>query len=84
VRHVTAVVAGASRLSVPTFMAFAYTGAALWASCFLTIGYIAGDRWRGLAANVHRDLLVPCVVVSALACAYVLRKAWRHRRDAPH
>ena len=77
VRHVTAILAGASKLSVGTFMAFAYAGAALWASCFLTLGYVVGDRWRGLVADLHHHLLVACLVVAALAGAYMLLKARR-------
>ena len=77
VRHVTAIVAGASKLSVGTFMAFAYAGAALWASCFLLLGYVVGDRWRGLLADLHHHLLVACLVVAALAGAYMLLKARR-------
>jgi len=77
VRHVTAIVAGASKLPVGTFMAFAYTGAVLWVSCFLTIGYVLGDEWRGLVADLHRHLLVACLVVVAMAGAYTYFKARR-------
>jgi membrane protein DedA with SNARE-associated domain len=77
VRHVTAIVAGASKLPVGTFMAFAYAGAILWVSCFLTIGYVLGDEWRGLVADLHRHLLVACVVVVALASGYTYWKARR-------
>jgi len=77
VRHFTAVIAGASKLPVGTFMAFAYAGAILWASCFLTIGYVLGDEWRGLVADLHRHLLVACVVVVAVAGGYTY---WKVRR----
>ncbi len=76
VRHVTAIVAGASKLPVRTFMLFAYPGAVLWVSCFLTIGYVLGDNWRGLVADLHRHLLVACLVVMALAGGYAaIRRA---------
>ncbi len=77
VRHVTAILAGASNLSVGTFMAFAYTGAVLWVSCFLTIGYVLGDEWRGLVADLHRHLLIACLVVVAIAGPYTYFKARR-------
>ena len=70
VRHVTAVVAGASKLHVRTFMVFAYLGAVLWVSCFLTIGYVFGDEWTKLAADLHRHLLVVCVIAVVLAGGY--------------
>ena len=78
VRHVTAIVAGASKLPVGTFMTFAYAGAVLWVSCFLTIGYVLGDEWRGLVADLHRHLLVASLVVAAMAGGYTYVKARRH------
>lgn len=77
VRHVTAIVAGASKLPVRTFMMFAYAGAVLWVSCFLTIGYVLGDDWRGLVAGLHRRLLVACLVVVAVAGGYTYVKVRR-------
>jgi len=70
VRHVTAIVAGASKLPVGTFMLFAFPGAVLWVSCFLTIGYVLGDDWRGLVSDLHRHLLVACLVVVAIGGGY--------------
>ena len=50
VRHFTALVAGASRLPYREFAIFAYVGALLWSSLFITIGYYFGRwldaRWR--------------------------------------
>jgi membrane protein DedA with SNARE-associated domain len=76
VRHITAIVAGASKLSARTFMLFAYAGAALWACCFLTLGYVVGDRWRGWVGNLHHHLLIACLVVVA---GLVFCTLWRRR-----
>ena len=70
-RHVTAILAGASKLSVGTFMAFAYIEVALWASFFLTIGYAIGDRWRGLLEDVHRHLMIGSLIVGPILAGYV-------------
>jgi len=78
VRHLTAMVAGASRLRVGTFMVFAYGGAVLWVSCFLTIGYVVGDDWRALVAQFHRHLLVACLAIAALGGGYAFWIARRH------
>ena len=77
VRHVTAIVAGATKVPVWTFMVFAYTGALLWVSCFLAIGYVLGDEWRGLVADIHRHLLRACLLLALIAGGYVF---WRTRR----
>jgi membrane protein DedA with SNARE-associated domain len=54
VRHLTAFVAGASMLPVWTFSVFAYSGAILWVSSFLGIGYVLGDNWHGFVSDLHR------------------------------
>lgn len=48
VRHVTGILAGLSELEYPVFALFAYTGAFLWASVFLTIGYFFGPYWADI------------------------------------
>jgi len=42
----TAFAAGMSDLEAPQFALFAYTGAVLWVSAFLSLGYFLGDRWK--------------------------------------
>jgi membrane protein DedA with SNARE-associated domain len=54
VRHFTALVAGMSELEFPTFAAFAYSGAALWVTTFLTLGYFVGENWRMALGIIHR------------------------------
>jgi membrane protein DedA with SNARE-associated domain len=44
VRHFTAYAAGIAGLEFPRFALFAYSGAVLWVSAFLTLGYFLGDR----------------------------------------
>ena len=45
VRHLTGISAGMSALKYPEFALFAYTGAIVWASTFLSIGYFIGHGW---------------------------------------
>ena len=54
VRHFTAVVAGTSGLATPVFALFAYSGAAVWVTVFIGLGYLLGDRWKEAAENAHR------------------------------
>lgn len=48
VRHFTGFIAGTSGLSYRQFALFAYTGAILWVSSFLSIGYFFGAQWLKL------------------------------------
>jgi membrane protein DedA with SNARE-associated domain len=76
VRHLSALVAGASGLPLWTFSAFAYSGAALWAGSFLLIGDVLGEEWPVLVAGLHRRL----VAVYAVVVAVLLYAAWRRAR----
>ena len=70
VRHVTAIAAGTAPLDYPTFSAWAYPGAVLWATTFVALGYFAGDRWKAWigTARTHAALFVVVgLVVIAVA-----------------
>jgi membrane protein DedA with SNARE-associated domain len=80
IRHLTAIVAGASKLPAGTFVVFAYAGATLWVCSVLTIGYLVGDHWRGLVADLHWHMLIAGLVGVAVATGYTYLKT-RRRSD---
>ena len=46
-----------SDLEYPTFALFAYSGAALWASTFIALGYLLGERWKVVQQNIDQYLV---------------------------
>jgi membrane protein DedA with SNARE-associated domain len=77
VRHFTAMVAGASDLEYPRFAAFAYTGACTWVLTFLSLGYFLGDQWEAASENIHRYILIACMVIAVIGGLYFLaRRIW--------
>ena len=78
VRHFTAVVAGTSSLEYRSFAAYAYSGALVWVSTFLGLGYYFGEHWREVSEMAHRHLLWISLVVLAGALGYWLY--WRRTR----
>lgn len=81
VRHLTALSAGTSKLSYRLFALFAYSGALLWASLFLTLGYFFGEKWQAIAEKMHQYILwISAVVLLAVAVYVVIR--WRKSRTA--
>ena len=83
VRHFTAIVAGTSCLEYPSFALFAYSGAVLWVSSFLFIGYHFGEQWQNVFETIHRHLTIATIVAAALALLYFGGR-WlaRRRRQA--
>lgn len=67
VRHLTAIIAGASGLEFKVFAPFAYGGALLWSAAFVTLGYSVGARWKSMSDSMHNLLLIVLAVFVALA-----------------
>jgi membrane protein DedA with SNARE-associated domain len=84
-RHLTAIAAGISKLESPIFMAYAYSGAFVWVSSFLLLGYYFGEDWRLVLRLLHKNLFLFSLIFAAfllllLAVGY-WRKALRRGRD---
>lgn len=77
VRHFTAYVAGMAVLNVPRFSLFAYSGAAIWVTTFITLGYFLGERWETVQKDIHHYFLYVTVGVAILAAAYLLWRKFR-------
>jgi membrane protein DedA with SNARE-associated domain len=83
VRHFTAIVAGTTRLELRAFAAFAYSGAIVWVSTFLFLGYHFGARWKEILALVERNLTVASVAGGVVLAAYLGLRFYRARRRRP-
>jgi len=68
VRHFTALVAGMSGLEFRVFAPFAYFGAAVWVTFFLSLGYWFGENWTSIILLTHRYTL-PIVLLFCGAAA---------------
>jgi len=80
VRHVTAYAAGISELRPPQFALFAYSGAVLWVSTFIGLGYFLGERWQAVERNLHHWVLIATVAGVVLAAAYFAWRKWGRGR----
>ncbi len=75
VRHFTAIVAGSSKFNIFSFAIFAYSGAALWAVTFLSIGYIFGKQWMKILDSIHSHIIVFAAVLLVIIIAgYFIRQ----------
>jgi membrane protein DedA with SNARE-associated domain len=78
-RHLAAFMVGTSRLEPTVFARFAYTGALIWTTCFVGLGYAAGEQWQQLIPLLHNTLrttlLVGLIVLAGLAGWLLLRRS---------
>jgi membrane protein DedA with SNARE-associated domain len=74
IRHLTAYVAGASKLEYTVFAAFAYTGAVLWSASFLSLGYFLGEHWSEALSRENTVALIVCGIALGAALLWWLRR----------
>lgn len=75
IRHLTALAAGASRLELPVFALFAYSGALIWSASFIALGYTLGEQWAPVSGQIHIYSVTFSLLVIAFAVLYLfLRK----------
>jgi membrane protein DedA with SNARE-associated domain len=80
VRHLTAYAAGISELAPHHFALYAYSGAVLWVSTFIGLGYFLGDRWKAVEANIHHYLALTGIGIGVLVLAYFVWWKWFRNR----
>lgn len=77
VRHLTAIAAGLSELEVPAFIAFAYSGAFLWVSSFLLLGYYFGENWHLVLDLLHNNLVIALSILTSLLFLLLAVAYWK-------
>jgi undecaprenyl-diphosphatase len=83
VRHFTAVAAGLAGIRFVKFALFAYLGAVLWVSTFVTLGFVFASRWEHTSELVHRYSLIALAVIAvALLAVWLLRRFTTIRKSA--
>lgn len=81
-RHLTALVAGASKVQYGEFAVFAYGGAALWVTAFVTLGYFLGDAWENAREDVRAAIARGSIAAGVLLAAFIVISYLRQRRKA--
>jgi membrane protein DedA with SNARE-associated domain len=81
-RHLTAIVAGMSRLEFSSFAAYAWSGGAVWVLSFILLGYFLGEQWKTIAELVHRDMgYASLALLAALALILGVRELMKRRQS---
>jgi membrane protein DedA with SNARE-associated domain len=80
VRHLTAVVAGSSELPASLFARYAYAGAVLWVTTFVTLGWKVGSGWETALEKAHQHLTAVAIIVAVVAAGYALVHRWWIKR----
>lgn len=79
IRHAIAYVAGMSRMRYGNFALFAYSGAVIWGTTFLVLGYLLGPEWQRALTWALRGHLTIMTLIGATALIYFLVRRLRRR-----
>lgn len=74
-RHIVAILAGASELQMWEFALFSYTGGFIWTATFISLGYFFGSQWKNVLYPLdHRIILISIAVLLILLVIYFIKK----------
>jgi membrane protein DedA with SNARE-associated domain len=81
VRHLTAFAAGTSKMTFYEFAVFSYSGAVVWSSTFISLGYYLEEHWSRETKKIHHILEMSSIAVLLLMAGYLLlqKKKWKDR-----
>jgi membrane protein DedA with SNARE-associated domain len=81
VRHLTAFAAGTSKMTFYEFAIFAYSGAVVWSSTFISLGYFLEEHWSRETKRIHHILEMGSIIVLVLLTGYFLlqKRKWKDR-----
>jgi membrane protein DedA with SNARE-associated domain len=80
VRHLTAFVAGTSKMKFSHFALFAFSGAFLWSSAFIRLGYFMEDAWSRESDRISHILGLGSVASIGILALYLYLQ--KRRRNA--
>lgn len=81
VRHLIAFGAGTSKLPVPVFALFAYTGGFIWSVTIISAGYYLGSQWTLFFGKVRPNLVIGSAVAVTLFLLYMLLRRYLRKRN---
>jgi len=80
---VAAIFAGTAKLPYHEFAIFAYSGAAIWTTTFILLGYYLGPQVMKMAPLLHEYLVIIAIAtVVLIVLALVVRHYWMRRAKA--
>ncbi len=74
VRHLTAFAAGTSKMTFYEFGIFSYSGAVIWSSTFISLGYFLEEQWSRETKKIHHILEMGSVAALVILAGYLFLK----------
>jgi membrane protein DedA with SNARE-associated domain len=78
VRHLAPIAAGTSKMMFLEFAVFAYVGALVWVTLYLSLGYFLAEEWARQTTKIH--FILGIVSVAAIV-SFALYLLWTGRKQ---
>jgi membrane protein DedA with SNARE-associated domain len=79
VRHFTGYISGISRMPFPKFVMLAYTGAFLWAVCFISLGRSLGPHWKDFHKFASEYLIYFIIGIAVLVVCFWAYRSYKNQ-----
>ncbi len=77
VRHITGYFSGLTRIPFRTYALFAYSGAFLWVTVFITLGKILGPQWEQFHNSIKKYLIIGGIIAAVLLITFYIYKKYK-------
>ena len=77
IRHITGYFSGITRIPFRTYAWFAYSGAFLWVTVFISLGKILGPQWGQFHSSVKKYLIIGGIVAAIILVAIYMYKKYK-------
>lgn len=77
VRHVTAYFSGISKVTFRDFAIYAYIGAFIWASTFISLGKVLGPKWTMFHGPIKNYLIISGTILAVMILGIYLYRNYK-------
>ncbi|MFF2753265.1 bifunctional DedA family/phosphatase PAP2 family protein [Psychrobacillus sp. NPDC058041] len=79
IRHITGYFSGITRMPFRTYALYAYIGAFLWVSTFISLGKILGPKWELYHQTISKYLVIIGIILVFLTIIYFLFNKYQEK-----
>jgi membrane protein DedA with SNARE-associated domain/membrane-associated phospholipid phosphatase len=75
VRHITGIFSGTTRMPFRNYAAYAFSGAFIWVTIFISLGKLLGPKWELYHSTINRYMIILGLLSAVVyLCIYLFRK----------
>lgn len=78
IRHFTGYFSGVMKLNIKLFLIYTWTGAFLWVTTYVSLGYFLGPNWEHIVNTFKAYLLPICLIALVIIGLYVYWQWFRY------